>query len=470
MRMRIKRIVWAILLSLIFIISPFLVPARAATFNPTLSGSVSTIALGTKPNLTLTLSQPDGDELVDRVNFTIPAGFNVAAGADFAQDATLGTGSFTAIIGGIQTTVPVTIRNDLNLQTHKAFWKFEFGSPPVVTLDSFVDGSQATGHTFSIIRKFLFPVSTPASLTFTINGVIGGTSLLTNPTIGGEYTFSVLATAPSGTVVTKTVTTNFPSPTSSGTNVTNVFNGGLSVTFGKVTGTEGLTTVSSSSNPPPAGTGEFALSGGLYYDFNTTATIKCPCTITIPYDPATTSNPRIYHLESGVWTDVTKSVDTVNHTVTGVVSSFSFFAVGQPNFSVDWNKPIEKLLEKKGNPFPLEADEDLGIKFNLLDSDNLLATPTDVSVEIWQTKDAVGNPVTPTKVLTLTPELNEKRARFKSELDLEKTPLGLGIYQIRVLVSNTTASQSPQVASFTVVPEDDDDDDSGTHISISSED
>jgi len=50
---------------------------------------------------------------------------------------------------------------------------------------------------------------------------------------------------------------------------------------------------------------------------------------------------------------------------------------------------------------------------------------------------------------------------------LKKTPLALGTYEIRVLVSNTTASQTPATASFTVVPEDNN---SGTSISISSED
>ena len=108
------------------------------------------------------------------------------------------------------------------------------------------------------------------------------------------------------------------------------------------------------------------------------------------------------------------------------------------------------MLEREGNPFTIENDDDLGIKFNLLDSDDELATPTGVTVEIWQTRDAAGNPVSPTKVLTLTPKLNQNKSRYKTELDLEKTPLVLGTYEIRVLFSGQTAVQTPQV-SFTVV-------------------
>ena len=288
---------------------------------------------------------------------------------------------------------------------------------------------------------------------------------MTNPSTAGDYVFGATITSISDVPVARQSTLTIPgSVTPTGTDVTSDLGGSVSVTFSEVTG-EGVTSRTTQTDPPPEGTGQFQLPEGFYYDLSTTTTFSCPCTITLPYDPDTNPNPRMYHLENGVWVDVTTDVDTLNHTVTGIVSSFSLFALGTPNFGVDWNEPISDKLAKKGNPFPLEDDENLGIKFNLLDQDNQLVTTDNVAVEIWQTKDEIGATITPTKVLTLTPELNEKKSRYQAELDLEQTPLGLGTYEIRVRVSNTTASQSPQIASFTVVPEDDD---SGTSVLISS--
>ena len=223
-----------------------------------------------------------------------------------------------------------------------------------------------------------------------------------------------------------------------------VFNSSL---FSNVT-SSGLTTVTTTVAPPPEGTGQFQLSGGLYYDFDTTASFSCPCTITVSY-PAGTQNPRLYHLENGVWTDVTTSVNKGQKTVTGVVSSFSFFAVGEPNYSVLWRGPIKERIKHNKNPFELKDEQHLDIKFRLLDIAGQLTTPSNVAVEIWQTMDAAGADITPSKVLTLAPEL-KNNGDYKSDLRLKETPLGLGTYEIRVLVDNTTASQTP-TALFTLV-------------------
>lgn len=420
----------------------------AATFNPTFSGSLTTVTLSANPNVTLTVSQPAGDDFLDKVVFKIPAGFDINSGANIPDGTVIGTGSVSLVVNGQSITTPFTFDNLIATSGHKAHWLFNLPSP-YCCLDIFVDGSVATGHTFTI-DPLLSGLSTPLNFSVTISGIVGTTPVVTNPTIGGEYNLSADFVLPDTTLVTKNFVANYPVPTSSGNNVTDTFNGGISITINKVVGTGGETTITSSTTAPAAGTGEFQL-GGLYYDFDTTANIKCPCTITIPYDPLVTLNPKIYHLESGVWVDRTTSVDTTNYTVTGVVSSFSFFAVGQPLFNVSWDNPISEKLEKKGNPFNIENDEDLGIKFNLLDSDEAIATPTGVSVEIWQTKDSLGLDITSVKVLALTPSLQEKKDRYQTELDLKATPLSLGTYEIRVLVDNTTATQTPSVAAFTVV-------------------
>jgi hypothetical protein len=124
-------------------------------------------------------------------------------------------------------------------------------------------------------------------------------------------------------------------PTPTGANVP-VYPGPAKLVFGLVT-TTGTTTVETSATPP-------AQSGftvnGAYYEISTTAAYTGIITITLPYNPATVSNPaalRLYHYTGspGSWDDITTSVDTVNHTVSGVSRSLSPFAVGMPTRTFD---------------------------------------------------------------------------------------------------------------------------------------
>jgi len=441
--MNFKRLVSVLVLSSFLVFSPSLAFPASAIFDANVNVVVS------QSQMTVTIQQPVGTEIDDYTIYRIPAGFDFASGSSFTNGAQIGNGTFTATFSGSEVTVPFVILNDQNLQGHKLHFKLDFSPQPVI-IDVFLDGDVTTGHTFRMDTPASpVPFTTPLTTVFNFAVNVGGIPLVTFPTLAGEYTF-IVEFYKDTEVVTKTFVANLAAQTPSGTNVTNNFNGDISLTYNRVTGQGGETTITSSASPPAAGTGEFQLSGGLYYDFNTTANIKCPCTVTIPYDPATTPNPRIYHLEGGVWTDVTTSVDTVNHTVTGVVSSFSFFAVGEPNYSVEWQKKIEKFLEKD-NPFDIKEDKKLKIEFGLLDASDQPATPENVTVEVWQILDEGGNPVDPAKVATLTPDLKEKKDQFTGELNLRKTDLVLGTYEIRVLVDNTTASQTPETASFTVV-------------------
>ncbi len=73
------------------------------------------------------------------------------------------------------------------------------------------------------------------------------------------------------------------------------------------------------------------------FDISTTATYSGTTTVTVPYDPANVQGDphalRLYHFTGGSWHDVSASVDTVNHTVSGTTSSFSPFAIFQPDGS-----------------------------------------------------------------------------------------------------------------------------------------
>lgn len=74
----------------------------------------------------------------------------------------------------------------------------------------------------------------------------------------------------------------------------------------------------------------FSLLGNLL-DISTTAPYLGNVTVSLPYDPARVSGDptqlRLYHWEDERWVDITASVDTVNHRVTGVTTSFSPFGV-----------------------------------------------------------------------------------------------------------------------------------------------
>lgn len=438
-------------LSLVFPLFVFIftTPVLALNFNPAFGVTLSDNTPGANANLTITTTQPAGEAFPRSGTFHVPAGWDINFGTNIADGAVIGSGNLNFFHFGVPQSLSFTFENSTNTLGHKARWFFNLPEP---FPDQFVevDGNIASGHSFTLVAG-ISGLETPLDFTLNFSGQVGGTPVFTNPTTQGDYTWSVDYISFEGHAVSKSQTLSIPgSSTPAGTNVKVTFSGGAQVEFSSVT-TSGTTTQATSTTPPPAGTGQFQLSGGLYYDFNTTATFSCPCIITLPYDPLTTPNPRIYHLENGVWVDVTTSVDTVNHTVTGVVSSFSFFAVGQPNFTLEWSENLtEKLTE--ANPFTIEADDEEDFDFTIFDSSGNSVTTGNVTVEVWQTHDATGNPITPVKTLSLTPEVDDES--FESELDLDETPLGLGTYQVRVLVANTTVTQTPQTASFTVVERD----------------
>ncbi|MHB0981351.1 MAG: S8 family serine peptidase [Thermoleophilia bacterium] len=118
---------------------------------------------------------------------------------------------------------------------------------------------------------------------------------------------------------------------SAGTNVPVTVNS-VTVSFSTVLSGGGVN-VTSSTSPPAAQTG-FQLNG-VYYDVSSTVGFSGPVTVTLPYDPGSVVDPqalRLYHYSTTLssWIDVTIGVDTVNHTVSGQVTSLSAFAAGLP--------------------------------------------------------------------------------------------------------------------------------------------
>lgn len=450
-------------LIIFFSAASLLVTPSFAQTQTTFISNLATNATSANSNLNLDLSVPEGTILANNVDINMPAGWDVKGGTDVAQGVQVASGTAQVNYLGTIYNLSVSMFNEQTTEGAEARWKVVIGDEPFTLPEGILywswTGSVATGYVFNVNSPIIADLATPLVLNFTFFGTASsGQPVLVNPAIGGDYIWSVDLNYAGGAVTTLPI--SFPisatatgsvdgTLTDTGNKVTNTFDL-VTVVYNRVT-TEGSTTLTTTTTAPSSGTGQFQPSGGLYYDFNTTATIACPCTVTIPYDPVTTPDPRIYHLEDGVWVDATTGFDSVAKTVTGRVSSFSFFAVGEPNYSVDWQKKIEKFLEKEDNPFDIKEDKKLKIEFGLLDASGQPATPENVTVEIWQIMDEAGNPVDPTKVATLTPDLKEKKDQFKAELNLRKTELALGTYEIRVIVENTTASQTPETASFTVI-------------------
>jgi S-layer protein (TIGR01567 family) len=103
------------------------------------------------------------------------------------------------------------------------------------------------------------------------------------------------------------------------------------VNFSGVTGSGNTSTTVSSSNTWVSNASIFNAVGN-YYDINTTANFAGGYAIVeIPYTPGSFDENlvRLYHLESGVWKDVT-SGDIVAHKVRGNVTSLSPFVPGVP--------------------------------------------------------------------------------------------------------------------------------------------
>lgn len=108
----------------------------------------------------------------------------------------------------------------------------------------------------------------------------------------------------------------------------------VSVTFGEVT-TAGETTVTASTDAPPPPAGFKLTNPPLYYDIDTTAIFSGAARVCVGWsegqvaDEATVS---LFHHDGNQWVDITDpaSRDTLNNRICGFTSSFSPFALFEP--------------------------------------------------------------------------------------------------------------------------------------------
>jgi hypothetical protein len=178
-------------------------------------------------------------------------------------------------------------------------------------------------------------LGTPAWLSVdAATGMISGT-----PPSAGTFNVAITATNTFGSTDTQTLVLTIDPPNTSTGNGVNIDpevpagSATVGLTFTSVTG-GGETTVNvidpttdPDAVPPPSG---FTLGDSpIYYEIETTASFTGPVDVCFNYTGIDlgTGTPRLFHFVGGVWTDITTSVDPVNHIICGTTTSFSPFAI-----------------------------------------------------------------------------------------------------------------------------------------------
>jgi hypothetical protein len=103
---------------------------------------------------------------------------------------------------------------------------------------------------------------------------------------------------------------------------------------------------------------------GSYFDLTTTATYTGSITVTVPYDPNANGALKLWHWNGTSWQDITLTpggIDTTNHTITGVTTSLSPFAVGE----LDTTPPT--LTDFQLSPYVVESGSSSTISVNAQD-------------------------------------------------------------------------------------------------------
>jgi hypothetical protein len=165
-------------------------------------------------------------------------------------------------------------------------------------------------------------------------GMLSGT-----PPSAGTFNVAITATNTFGSTDTQTLVLTIDPPNTSTGNGVNIDpevpdgSATVGLTFTSVTG-GGETTVNvidpttdPDAVPPPSG---FTLGDSpIYYEIETTASFTGPVDVCFNYTGIDlgTGTPRLFHYVGGVWTDITTSVDPVNHIICGTTTSFSPFAI-----------------------------------------------------------------------------------------------------------------------------------------------
>ena len=138
----------------------------------------------------------------------------------------------------------------------------------------------------------------------------------------------------------------------------------VQVNFGNVT-SGGETTVTSGTmgqGGSPPGPGGFRLgTPPTFYNVETTASFSGFVTLCFNYSGASYGNEnnlKLLHYENGTWTDVTRSLDTTNNVICGLVTSLSPFLVAEENAA-----PVVTAIALPAAPVPVGSSVSVSASF-----------------------------------------------------------------------------------------------------------
>ena len=178
---------------------------------------------------------------------------------------------------------------------------------------------------------------------------------------------------------------------------------GATLTFSQVT-EPGNTTITTTTEAPAPVPGTFGLVG-TYYDIFSTATYSSPITVSLPYNATGLSTEqqqilKLQQYDNGNWVDITISVDTVNHIITGSAPHLSYFAVTLP----DIISPAVSSTNPANNAADVQVYRTINISFSEAMNKNSAQTAFSINPSVSGAFSWDGNTMTftPSSLLALS--------------------------------------------------------------------
>jgi hypothetical protein len=198
--------------SMAIAVPAFAIPASAAgDFSPEFTFALSDTRIKANPQMTLTLSQENGEEELGHVTLKIPAGFRLPPDAAVPNDDQIGAGEINIAAGpgcrpGAPTTeakAPITVPATLKEQDRTdeqadagvyAVWLLDISGVTSVPLE--IRGSKALGFTFDGDIAPNDNTCPPFSFELNVNSqTTSGVPVLRNPRFAKRYKFSATFTS-----------------------------------------------------------------------------------------------------------------------------------------------------------------------------------------------------------------------------------------------------------------------------------